>query len=72
MSRSVKLGDGLTVLAGCGLVFWLLSQVLATDEAIRVIVRQGGTVFRDVQLPVTETLSVPGPLGVSLVRLEGR
>ena len=71
MSRCIRWGDGLTFLAGLGLVCWLFSEAWSADKAERVIVRQGGTIFWDAQLPVTDTLSVPGPLGVSLVRLEG-
>jgi len=69
----VKSGDWLTFILGILAVAWLTTQFWHRGGAAdRVIIRSGGKVFAEVTLSGHQTVTVPGPLGQTLVEIDQR
>lgn len=72
MLHTLKLGDWFTLLLG-GLSIVLLSVKLWHGElADKALIRSGGKVFCVVSLSRDQEITVPGPLGFSVIRIEKR
>ncbi|MBI5659534.1 MAG: NusG domain II-containing protein [Nitrosomonadales bacterium] len=65
----LKAGDCLILAAGCLLTVFLAATLWRGGAADKAIIRSGGKVFREVPLSRDQTISVPGPLGVSQVAI---
>lgn len=63
-------GDWLLILAGAGLVGASLPYFWQGGLAERAVIRLDGQVFAQVDLHGRKTISVPGPLGTTLVAIE--
>ena len=63
-------GDWLVVLAGAALVGMSFPRFWQGGSADRAIVRQEGRVFAEVDLKKRQQLTVPGPLGSTLIDIE--
>ncbi len=64
-----KPGDSLILLlAGLGTV-WLTTLAWHGGAADKAIIRSGGKIFREVTLAHDTEISVPGPLGTSIVAI---
>lgn len=69
----VKAGDVLVLVIGLMLTAALAAHVWKPGAAERAVVRSGGQVIAELELHGDHVLSVPGPLGVTRVRVaEGR
>ncbi|MBI5919815.1 MAG: NusG domain II-containing protein [Nitrosomonadales bacterium] len=68
----IKAGDWLTILAGGLFTAWLVMVSWNGGAADRAIIRSGGKVFREVPLSPDQTISVPGPLGISTITIHDR
>lgn len=68
--RLIKPGDYLTLLAGVVCTIWLTLMLWSGGVANKAIIRAGGKIFREVALSNDQTISVPGPLGVSIITIE--
>jgi len=66
----VRPGDWLVVLAGAAAVGASLPLIWQGGIAERAIVRQNGQVFAEVDLKARRQLTVPGPLGTTLIAVE--
>ncbi len=64
-------GDWLTLLGGALFTVWLALTLWHGGAADKAIIRSGGKIFREVALSRDQTISVPGPLGVSTVAIHG-
>ncbi|MGH8751705.1 MAG: NusG domain II-containing protein [Burkholderiales bacterium] len=67
-----KPGDWLVF--ACGLFFCatLTTQLWRHDAPQSAIIRSGGKIFAEVALPADQTLTVPGPLGVTRIAIHER
>lgn len=72
MSTYLKTGDWFTLLVGALFSAWLALNFWQGDTADKVIIRSGGSVFREVSLSRNQTIEVPGPLGVSRIAIHDR
>jgi hypothetical protein len=72
MLRHIKPGDWLFVLLGSACVIVLTLRIWSGDLAELAVIRSGGKVFRVVSLSNDQTISVPGPLGLSIISIEKR
>lgn len=70
MLRYLKLGDWLLVLLGTLCMVWLTRMLWNGDLADQAVIRAGGKVFRVVPLAHDQQISVPGPLGISIISIE--
>ncbi len=68
----IRSGDALIVLLGAGMVGGLGWHYWQGGLADKVVIRAGGKVFREVALSRDQDIAVPGPLGMSLIRVEKR
>ncbi len=68
----IKRGDWLTMAAAGALIVWLTLAPWRQGGAERVVIRSGGQVFADLGLLRDRSISVPGPLGISHIRIENR
>ena len=68
----LKAGDWLTLLLGGLCVVLLMLKLWSGDLADRAIIRSGGKIFREVPLSRDQQIEVPGPLGVSIIRIQQR
>ncbi len=65
-------GDWLVALGGAALVAVLMQHVWLAGPADHVLVRQGGHVFCVAGLLADREIVVPGPLGLTRIRIAGR
>lgn len=65
----IKAGDWLTLLCGALLIVWLALTLWQGGAANKAIIRSGGKIFREVALNLDQTITVPGPLGVSTIAI---
>lgn len=72
MLQYLKLGDCLFILLGCVCVVLLTLKLWSGDLADSAVIRSGGKVFSVVSLATDQTISVPGPLGISIISIEKR
>lgn len=68
----IKFGDGLILLLGCAFTVWLASAVWQGGIADKAIIRSNGKIFREVPLAHDTEISVPGPLGISIIAIHKR
>lgn len=69
--RLVKSGDWLVFTAGLLIVIWLTTQFWHRGgTADRLVIRSGGKVFAEVTLSGHQIVTVPGPLGETLVEVD--
>ena len=68
--RSLKWGDGLTVLLGIGLVAFLFNALWLGEAASKVQIRAGSDIFTTQSLNQQRTLEIPGPLGITTVIID--
>ena len=66
----VRPGDWLVILLGAAIVGASFPLFWQGGSADRAIVRQEGRVFAEVDLRTRRQLSVPGPLGTTLIDIE--
>src|SRR5262245_15225132 len=66
----LRRGDYLVVALAALFTAGLFPLFWRGGPAERVVIRADGKVFAEVDLAVNKTLSVPGPLGTTLVRVE--
>ncbi len=67
-----KLGDGLVLLLGCLFTAWLATTVWQGGIANKAVIRSGGKVFLEVPLDRNIEISVPGPLGTSIISIHNQ
>lgn len=68
----IKPGDWLVLGVAALFTAWLFAFIWQGDDrAEKAVVRAGGKVFVELSLTHNQTLDVPGPLGVSLITVEG-
>lgn len=72
MPIHLKTGDWFTLLVGALFTVWLALNFWQGGAADKVIIRSGGSVFREVSLSRDQTIEVPGPLGVSRIAIRDR
>ena len=72
MLHYLKLGDWLTLLLGSLLVVLLSVKLWNGELAEKALIRSGGKIFCIVPLSRDQEISVPGPLGISVIRIERR
>lgn len=72
MWHILKPGDWLTLIAGSLSVAALGLTLWNGDLADKVVIRSGGKIFREVSLSRDQDINVPGPLGISLIRIQKR
>lgn len=65
-------GDWLVALGGAALVAGLMQHVWLAGPADHVLVRQGGRVFCMADLLADREIVVPGPLGLTRIRIDHR
>lgn len=70
MLQYLKLGDILLVLVGVIAVVLLTLKLWNGDLAEQAVIRSGGKIFRVVSLANDQQISVPGPLGISIISIE--
>ncbi|MFA6014144.1 MAG: NusG domain II-containing protein [Gallionellaceae bacterium] len=70
MLYPLKVGDYFTVLAGLISVVWLAMALWSGATADKAIIRSGGKIFREVSLLENAEISVPGPLGSSIISIQ--
>lgn len=68
----IKPGDWLTLVLGSLSIAALTLMLWGGGMADKAIIRSGGKIFREVPLSRDQQIEVPGPLGVSLIRIEKR
>ncbi len=68
--QHLKVGDILLIIcAAIGVVFLSL-KIWTGAAAERAIIRSGGKIFQEVSLAKDQQISVPGHLGISIIRIE--
>jgi hypothetical protein len=68
----IKFGDSLILLSGCLFTVWLASTIWHGGAADKAVIRSGGKVFRELPLNHDTEISVPGPLGTSIIAIRNR
>lgn len=68
----IKLGDSLVLLLGCLCTVWLVTLLWQSGAADKAVIRSGGKVFRELPLNHDTEVSVPGPLGTSIIAIRNR
>lgn len=71
MIRLIRPGDWFVILLGLAFTGFLFSEIWHQGGAGKVLIRKGGEVFAEVSLFHDRQISVPGPLGVSLIAISG-
>jgi hypothetical protein len=66
----LKIGDWMLLCLGGALVAVLAAAFWHGGSGDRLLVKSGGKLFADVSLRRNQTLLVPGPLGISEIRIE--
>ncbi len=66
----LKLGDSLILVLGCLFTVWLAATVWQGGVADKAIIRSGGKIFKEVTLAHDSEISVPGPLGTSIIAIK--
>lgn len=72
MLQYIKAGDWLMLVLGVLLVISLAFMLWSGDVADKAVIRSGGKVFKEVSLSSDQRISVPGPLGISIIAIENR
>lgn len=72
MVRYLKLGDGLIMLLGGIGVLLLTLKLWRGDLAEQAVIRSGGKVIKTVPLAIDQNITVPGPLGTTIITIEKR
>lgn len=72
MLRHFKSGDWLVLAAGIVSVGWLFASIWHGGAADRVVIRSGGRIFAEASLSRNQSISVPGPLGTTVITIENR
>lgn len=72
MLQHIKPGDWLTLLLSGICVILLTITLWNGDLADKAIIRSGGKIFREVPLSRDQLIKVPGPLGISVIRIHQR
>jgi hypothetical protein len=70
--QHIKPGDWLTLLFGSIFVVMVTSELWNGDIADKAIIRSGGKIFREAPLSRDQQIEVPGPLGISIIRIHQR
>ena len=70
--RRIRLGDWLSLLLGGIFVALLTLRLWSGDLADKAIIRSGGKIFKEVGLSRNQQIEVPGPLGVTVIRIRNR
>ena len=70
--RYLKTGDWLVLLSGAFIVVWLALFHWQGNVPAKAIIRSGGKIFAELDLSGNQTLAVPGPLGESIITVQGR
>lgn len=65
----VRLGDGLVLLLALLCVVWLGFLAWQSEAAARVRIYQDGQLFAELDLAASRLMSVPGPLGDTVVEV---
>ena len=65
-----RAGDWLTLLLGALLTAWLAATFWQGGAAQKVLIRAGGQRFIETDLNQAQRITVPGPLGASVVQIE--
>ncbi|MDX8400756.1 MAG: NusG domain II-containing protein [Gallionellaceae bacterium] len=65
----IKFGDSLTLLLSCLFTIWLAATFWQGGVADKIIIRSGGKIFREAPLSHDIEISVPGPLGNSIIAI---
>ena len=68
----IKPGDGLILMLGALFTVWLASVAWQGGAADKAIIRSGGKIFKEVPLAHDIEISVPGPLGTSIIAIKNR
>jgi len=68
----IKPGDWLTLLLGSVCVVLITLKLWGGDLADKAVIRSGGKIFREVPLSRDQQIEVPGPLGISIIRIHQR
>jgi hypothetical protein len=68
----LKSGDWLTLLLGGTGVMLLALNLWSGGIADKAVIRSGGKIFREVPLSRDQQIEVPGPLGTSVITIQGR
>lgn len=68
----LKSGDSLILLLGCLCTVWLAATLWQGGAADKAVIRSGGKIFREVPLAHDIEISVPGPLGTSIIAIRNR
>lgn len=68
-ARYLRPGDVAVALVGVALVLWL-AQAPSSGHATRAVVRAGGKVVLETPLNRPQRVSVPGPLGTTVIEIE--
>jgi hypothetical protein len=66
----MKPGDWLTVSLSVLFVAWLFTVAWTTNSAEKVVIRSSGKVFAELPLATKQTVSVPGPLGTTVIAVD--
>jgi len=71
---TVKAGDIVTLASAIGMTVSLGTMMWqnASGTPTRAIIRAGGQVVASIQLPTKRQLSIPGPLGNTLILIDGQ
>ena len=72
MLEHLKPGDWLTLLLGGAGVVLLTLNLWSGGIADKAVIRSGGKIFREVPLSRDQQIEVPGPLGTSVITIQGR
>jgi len=63
-------GDWLILLLGALLTAWLAATVWRGGAPSKIVIRAGGHIFTEARLDAPQRITVPGPLGNSVVEIE--
>lgn len=65
----IRPGDWITLLGGALLAAWLTASLWQGGAADKAIIRSGGKTFREISLSRNQIVEVPGPLGISRIKV---
>lgn len=65
----IRFGDSLILLSGALFTIWLAATLWHGGAADKAVIRTGGKIFREVELTHDIEISVPGPLGTSIIAI---
>ena len=72
ISGYIKPGDWILLSLGSFAVVMLTVKLWSGDLADQAVIRSGGKIIRTVSLAQDQQISVPGPLGTSIITIEKR